>query len=170
MSGDPETGKPMDAARKDAETRNEDAPQAPDPRAARDPRDLREASERRSTPSTPMRLWPSISADALRSLRERYRAAYNDELTRWQALTDEPDWLERRATDTGHGSSALRMTSRGQRRPTRRGSNGRHPTQARTGAEDDRIRALRSDVTNLGHELGSHQTELAKLEVALRNL
>ncbi len=44
------------------------------------------------------------------------------------------------------------------------------PDAARVGADDDRIRALRSDVASIGQELGSHQTELAKLEVALRNL
>ena len=57
MSGDPYTRKPMDAARTDAETRNEDAPEAHDPRATRDPRDLREVSERRSTRCTQMQAY-----------------------------------------------------------------------------------------------------------------
>jgi two-component system sensor histidine kinase DegS len=41
---------------------------------------------------------------------------------------------------------------------------------AEAGAEDDRARTLRVDVTALGDALGAHQTELAKLEVAIRNL
>ena len=41
---------------------------------------------------------------------------------------------------------------------------------AEVGAEDARVRALRSQVDSLGRELGVQQTELAKLEIALRNL
>jgi len=167
MSGDPYTRKPMDAARTDAETRSEDAPQAHDPRTTRDPRDLREVSESIDRLHADAITAVNSSADALRSVRERYRAAYNHELTRWQALTDELDSLERRATDarprlvsdwadeaSGHAGTDTPATG----------------DAARTGADDDRIRALRSDVASVGQELGSHQTELAKLEVALRNL
>jgi two-component system, NarL family, sensor histidine kinase DegS len=162
MSGDPYTRKPMDAARTDAETRNEDAPPAHDLRT----RDLHEVSKAsidalHAEASTAV----SESADALGSIRERYRAAYNEELTRWQALTDELDALERRATDS---RPRLVRTVDGES-----GGSADTPTAEPDGsgrAEDDRVRALRSDVTNLGHELGSHQTELAKLDVALRNL
>ena len=41
---------------------------------------------------------------------------------------------------------------------------------AEVGAEGARVRALRSQVESLGNELGVQQTELAKLEIALRNL
>jgi two-component system sensor histidine kinase DegS len=41
---------------------------------------------------------------------------------------------------------------------------------AEVGAEDARVRALRTEVDTLGRELGHQQTELAKLEIALRNL
>ncbi len=168
MSGDPYTRKPMDAARTDADTRNEDAPPAHDPRATRDPRDLREVSAASiDALHAEASAAVSQSADALRSIRERYRAAYNDELTRWQALTDELDALERRATDS---RPRLVRAADGESGGSADAHAADTAEPARSGAEDDRVRALRSDVTNLGHELGSHQTELAKLDVALRNL
>jgi two-component system sensor histidine kinase DegS len=164
MSGDPYTRKPMDAARTDPEPRDAER----DARDADDPRELREAGEAKID-SLHAEASAAIdsSAYALRSVRERYRAAYNDELTRWQALSDELDSLERRATEArprlvrapdgeADGAAGTEAASAGD--------------SARAGVEDDRIRALRSDVTNLGHELGNHQTELAKMEVALRNL
>lgn len=170
MSGDPYTRKPMDAARTDPETRDEDAHEAHDPRVARDTRDLRNLRELSLASIDALHAEASAavnhSADVLRTVRERYRAAYNTELTRWQAMTDELDALERRATDArprlvASGNSAADAGAGAERAET---------DSARSGADEDRVRALRSDVTNLGHELGSHQTELAKLDVALRNL
>lgn len=167
MSGDPYTRKPMDAARTDAETRSEDAHQSPDARASRDPRVVRDVSESIDTLHADALTAVNSSADALRSVRERYRAAYNNELTRWQALTDELDSLERRATDARPRLvSALDDETGGRAGADAADTGG----AARTGAEDDRVRALRSDVASIGQELGSHQTELAKLDVALRNL
>jgi two-component system sensor histidine kinase DegS len=160
----------MDAARTDAETRSEDAHQAPDARPSRDPRDprdLREVSASINTLHADALTAVNSSADALRSVRERYRAAYNNELTRWQALTDELDSLERRATDARPRLVSAWDEEAGGRAGTETADTGE---AARAGAEDDRIRALRSDVASIGQELGSHQTELAKLEVALRNL
>ncbi len=148
------------------ETRSEDAHQAPDPRTTRDPRDLREVSESIDALHADALTAVNSSADALRSVHERYRAAYNDELTRWQALTDELDSLERRATDARPRLVSAWDDEAGG--PA--GTNTTDTDAGRSGAEDDRIRALRSEVASIGHELGSHQTELAKLEVALRNL
>ena len=84
-------------------------------------------------------------------------------------MSDELDALERRAPDSrprlisAHDTEA---TGSGRRRGRPRTA-GTRPT---AGAEDARVRTLRSDVGSLGHELGSHQTELAKLEIAVRNL
>jgi two-component system sensor histidine kinase DegS len=98
------------------------------------------------------------SANTLRSVRERYRLAYTDELTRWQALSDELDALDRRTTDA-------------RPRLVRDGADHASAAEAaEEGAEDDRIRDLRAQVSALGGNLGSHQTELAKFEIALRNL
>ena len=106
----------------------------------------------------------AYSANVLRSVRERYRTAYGEALGRWQALSDELDELERHlppprprlvvadnvADEIGESAGAAEA--------------------AEAGAEDARVRALRSDVGGLGRELGGHQTDLAKLEIALRNL
>ena len=100
------------------------------------------------------------SANTLRAVSQRYRTAYADEFTRWQVLRDELDAIERgRPADRGHSAA----------------DDGRTPDDdaaeaAEAGAEDARVRALRTDVDAVGRELGRQQTELAKLEIALRNL
>ena len=173
MSGDPYTRKSMDAARMDPETRDEDAHEVHDPRAARDPRDMHEVSEA-SIDALHAEAIAAVndSANLLRTVRERYRAAYNEELTRWQAMSDELDALERRAPD-----SRPRLMSEHDAETTgTSAAEASDPDTADTadsgeaGAEDARVRTLRSDVGGLGRELGSHQTELAKLEIAVRNL
>jgi len=106
----------------------------------------------------------AYSANVLRSVRERYRSAYGEALGRWQELSDELDDLERRATparprlvvaDRATGEAA---------------SNADAAEAAEVGAGDGRVRALRSEVGSMGRELGSNQTDLAKLDIALRNL
>ena len=166
MSGDPYTRKPMDAARMDPETRDADAHEVHDPRAARDPGDTRKASEA-SIDALHAEAIGAVndSANLLRTVRERYRGAYNEELARWQALSDELDALERRAPDSRPRLMSAHDTEASAANPSTAEAG---PSPA--GAEDVRIRALRSDVGSLGHELGSHQTELAKLEIAVRNL
>jgi two-component system sensor histidine kinase DegS len=170
MSGDPYTRKSMDAARMDPETRDEDAHEVHDPRAARDPRDMHDVSEA-SIDALHAEAIAAVndSANLLRTVRERYRAAYNEELTSWQAMSDELDALERRAPDSRprliseHDAETTGTSAAGAADP------GTVDT-ADAGAEDARVRTLRSDVGGLGRELGSHQTELAKLEIAVRNL
>jgi two-component system sensor histidine kinase DegS len=116
-----------------------------DPRAVRDARidGLRaEASEA-----------VGYGANTLRAVSQRYRTAYTDELARWQRLRDELDEAERsRSAD----SRRLRAVT--------------DLTEAEDRAEDERIRALRVEVEALGQELGLQQTELAKLDIALKNL
>ncbi len=149
MTG-PYTPKPMDAARSSDETR-----------AVRDVRidGLRaEASEA-----------VGYSANTLRAVSQRYRTAYTDELTRWQVLRDELDIAER----AGAGGADRRHAEAD---ALADGDDGAAATAdaaalaAEVGAEDARVRALRSEVESLGRELGLQQTELAKLEIALRNL
>jgi two-component system sensor histidine kinase DegS len=103
----------------------------------------------------------SYSANTLRSIRELYRAAYNEELRHWQALSDQLDSLERRTP----GARGPVVTA-----PAGASTGADAAEAAEAGAEDARVRTLRSDVSSVGHELGSHQTELAKLDVAVRNL
>ena len=100
------------------------------------------------------------SANTLRSVRERYRLAYTDELLRWQSLSDELDSLDRRPAD---GRPRLL-------RPEDETPDDSAAEAAEAGADDAMVRDLRGQVVALGRDLGAHQTELAKLETALRNL
>jgi signal transduction histidine kinase len=70
-------------------------------------------------------------ANALRTIRERYRAAYRDELAEWQAVRDE---------------------------------------LAATASSDPRVHELRRAIDRLTTDIGLHQQDLAKLEVAARIL
>jgi two-component system sensor histidine kinase DegS len=79
-------------------------------------------------------------------------------LTRWQALSDELDSLDRRPPETR--PRLLRDAI----------DEDEAASAAEAGAEDGRIRNLRGEVAALGRDLGAHQTELAKLEVVLRTL
>jgi two-component system sensor histidine kinase DegS len=155
----------MDAARTDPESHGDAEREG---RPADDPRALREAGEARID-SLHAEASAAITdgANALRSVRERYRDAYNDELTRWQALSDELDSLERTASD-----ARLRLVRSidGEAADAAGPDSPETAEAVRPTAEDDRVRTLRSNVTDLGHELGNHQTELAKLDMALRNL
>jgi len=162
VNRDPYTRRQMDAARSHHDARDE-----------RDPRDGPAAADETRQPlaEPPPPTDPRIDAlhaeavqavgyagNTLRSIRERYRAAYTDELARWQDLRDQLDSLERRLPD-------LRP-----RLVTAADDPGTVAEAAEAGAEDDRARSLRADVIQLGDDLGAHQTELAKIEVALRNL
>jgi two-component system, NarL family, sensor histidine kinase DegS len=133
----------------------------------------------------------SYSANTLRSVSQRYRAAYAEQLGRWQGLRDELDAIERREADgprrpmdpdhpegDGAGSTPAGSTPAGST-PARLsvidgGPEAAEATEAaeaaEAGAEDGRQRALRLEVDVLGRELGTQQAELARLEIALRNL
>jgi two-component system, NarL family, sensor histidine kinase DegS len=100
------------------------------------------------------------SANTLRNVSQRYRAAYAEEFSRWQALRDELDATER----GGAGPRVLPDAD------DDRGPDVAAAEAAEAGAEDARVRSLRTDVDGLGRELGRQQTELAKLEIALRSL
>jgi two-component system sensor histidine kinase DegS len=161
MSGGSYTRRQMDAARTQPDAGDErtrdprEGAETPPPGALAPPQptDPRiDALHAEATQSV------GYTANTLRSVRERYRAAYNDELQRWQGLRDELDLLERRPAD-------LRP-----RLVTADDDPEMAADAAEAGAEDDRARTLRVDVTALGDALGAHQTELAKLEVAIRNL
>ncbi len=96
------------------------------------------------------------SANTLRSVRERYREAYSDSLGRWQELRDQLDLVDRAPPD------GVRVTSTA---PIDRAADA-----AEAGADDARRRTLRGDVDTLTADLGDHQAELAKLELAERTL
>lgn len=163
MNPDPYTPVRMDAARTDTERRaqrgaggrsdfRDDAPSIV-PRPADQVHELRTGLEARIDGlHAEADAAIGYGADALRSVRERYRQTYVEELARWQELTDELDQLDRR-------------------RPEERASTGLDVVRAAEAeAEDARVRALRAEVAEIGRDLGDHQTELAKLDLAIRNL
>ena len=100
----------------------------------------------------------SYSANSLAAVIGRYRTAFLEELARYQALRDELDALERRPrrervadeADEESGPSAAEA--------------------AEAGADDARLRTLRSDVERLETDVGGHQSELARFELAHRGL
>ena len=100
----------------------------------------------------------SYSANSLAAVIGRYRTAFLEELARYQALRDELESLERRPrreqvadeTDEASGPSAVEA--------------------AEAGADDARLRTLRSDVERLETDVGGHQSELARFELAHRGL
>ena len=98
------------------------------------------------------------SANTMRTLRERYRAAYSEALGHWQSLRDELEAAERaprdarpRVVDATFDDDAVAAA-------------------AETGAADARLRALRGEVEALGSELGAHRSKLAELELAEQSL
>ena len=93
------------------------------------------------------------SANTLRSVRDRYRQLYAEELGAWQDLRDDLDGAERRPAAG--------------RRPTP----GDNPAEAAEGGADDlRVRVLRSRVDSGAAALRAHQAELGRLELAIRSL
>ena len=80
------------------------------------------------------------AANSLRTVRERYREAYLEELGRWHAVRDELERLER--------SDASRATLAG---PADRAD---PAAAAEAGAEDARLRSARGETERLTVELG----------------
>jgi two-component system sensor histidine kinase DegS len=111
------------------------------------------------------------SANTLRAVSQRYRTAYADEFNRWQGLRDELDAVERgRPERVGQGGSDPDVASPGATATSDTVQVDAAAEAAEAGAEEARVRALRTDVDGLGTELGTQQMELARLEIALRNL
>jgi len=94
------------------------------------------------------------SANTLRSVRERYREAYGEALTRWQTLRDELVTAQRARSESRPRAMAGASDDDGA------------AAAAEAGADDARIRALRTEVQTLGADIGAYQSMLAKLELA----
>ncbi|HET7728044.1 MAG TPA: sensor histidine kinase [Candidatus Limnocylindrales bacterium] len=99
----------------------------------------------------------TYSANTLRAVRDRYRAAYVDEIGRLQHLRDELDALEGRAADrtiddAGAAASLPALEA------------------AEAGARDAQIREARRRADQLAADLGRCQSELSRLELAIRSL
>ena len=97
------------------------------------------------------------SANTLRSVRERYREAYAEALGDWQSLRDHLDADDRGPNDAARAASSTAPVDRA-------------ADAAEAGADDARRRTLRGDVETMSADLGVHQAELAKLDLAERTL
>ena len=176
MTDEPYTRDSMDAARTGpdpGDAREDSEPPSLSPDRARDMPDAPATRDSVDTRIDGLHAEASeavaYSANVLRSVRERYRTAYGESMARWQALSDELDVLERSSLPT-RPRLVLADSPTDDVASEDAATSELAAEAAEAGAEDARLRTLRSDVGALGQDLGTHQTDLAKLEIALRNL
>ena len=100
----------------------------------------------------------SYSANNLDDVIGQYRAAFLDELGRYELLREQLESAEGRPR---RDRVADRLADEGGSSPA---------AAAEPGADDVRRRPLRSDVEHLGSDVGRHQAELARFELAHRSL
>jgi signal transduction histidine kinase len=92
------------------------------------------------------------AGNSIRGIRDRYREAYRDELARWQSLSDQLDGIERE-----EGLAPDR--------------NGQDPaSRAERGATTLGLIEVRAEAERLTADIGHHQTELNRLELAQRTI
>jgi two-component system sensor histidine kinase DegS len=95
------------------------------------------------------------AADTVRQIADRYRLVQHEELGRLQAVNDDlRSGKRRKPGGGGEGAS----------------SDAAAAVAAEAGAEDRRRRALQVDAESLTTAAGQHQSELNRLDVALRSL
>jgi two-component system sensor histidine kinase DegS len=92
-----------------------------------------------------------FAANTLRSIRDRYRQAYVDEIGQWEALDDDLADLERASDDAVAAGPEAELA-------------------AEAGAADHQLRVARSDAAASSDAVGRHEAELSRLELAIRNL
>jgi two-component system sensor histidine kinase DegS len=102
----------------------------------------------------------AYSANSLDAVAGHYRADYLEQLGRYQALRDELDALERRPRRERLAEADARTEP----------GDSTAAEAADAGGDDARLSALRSDVERLEMEIGAHQAELARFELAHRSL
>ncbi|MGH2463853.1 MAG: histidine kinase, partial [Candidatus Limnocylindrales bacterium] len=95
------------------------------------------------------------AADSVRQIADRYRVVQHAELLRLQSVSDDLRAGERRRVIGSNGSTEPGDAA---------------AVAAEAGAEDGRRRAILVDADNLTTAAGQHQSELNRLDVALRSL
>ena len=98
------------------------------------------------------------SANTLREVRDRYRAAYAAALTRWDELRDELNGIDRDASDPRPRLVVDEPPSASSH------------SDSEVGPGDARLLALRVEVELLAAELEDHRSGLARLELAEQTL
>jgi signal transduction histidine kinase len=98
----------------------------------------------------------AYAANSVRSIRDRYRAAYRDEMGIWQQLSDDLATFER-ATASGDGAESEEMDSLA-------------ASAAEAGAADLRLRFVRGEAERTRAGVAAHEADLSRLELAAKNL
>jgi two-component system, NarL family, sensor histidine kinase DegS len=101
----------------------------------------------------------AYAANSVRATRDRYRQAYLDGLGRWQVLSDDLGSLEHTPLDG--------IADRPDGLPL---MDSLAASAAEAGAADLRLRLARGEVDRSRWDLATHESELSRLELALRNL
>ena len=96
------------------------------------------------------------SANTIRHVRDRYRQAYLENMARWQLLSDDLTDLDRLPLPGGA--------------PARTRDTDEAAVAAEAGAADGRLRTVRREVERTRGDLGRYETDLSRLELAIRNL
>jgi two-component system sensor histidine kinase DegS len=110
----------------------------------------------------------SYSANTLRAVRDRYRTAYFEALGRWQQLSDDLAAFER---EPAGGMTTDGADGNGSGGPAGATSeDGMAVAAAEAGATDLRLRLVRGEVDRLRNELGRHEAELSRVELAIKHL
>lgn len=103
----------------------------------------------------------AYSANALRSVRERFREGHLEQLADWERLRDELAVADRRDGRASTGSPADHGS-------TRAADSG--VIAAEAGAEDARVRIMRRDEAIAARVVSAEQSSLARLDIAIRSL
>jgi len=112
----------------------------------------------------------SRCANTLRTVRDRYRAAYLEVLARWDRLADDLSDLEREPAEPRTSGARGKAASRSRRSRAPEAIDALAVTAAEAGAADLRLRMARAEVERLRAELGAHEAELSRLELAIKHL
>ena len=115
------------------------------------------------------------AANQLRAVTDLYREAHREMLARWHHQRDDLERRGRRTVEVGRALLAAEATADGQPSP---GANGAAAPAGRESdaataedqAEAEAERVLRRYVDLAGAQLGEHQRDLSRLELATRNM
>ncbi len=106
----------------------------------------------------------AYAANSLRSVRDRYRATYLAEMGFLQALADDLADLEH-ASAGGDRGDGLPVGARAASTAETRAA-----AAAEAGAADLRLRFLRGEASVTRSDVARHESELSRLELAIRNI
>ena len=98
----------------------------------------------------------TYAANSVRSIRDRYRMAFLEEMGRWQVISDDLAVLE-------HAGGSRDGTSHD-------GTDALAASAAEVGAADLRLRFVRGESDRARADIAVHESQLSRLDLAIRNL